>query len=551
MKPGFSDIQIETQRTGFYAGYSLPISLVSKIAISILVVWALIWPANASSQLGSFNLYLLDLFNEFYILTVGGFVAFLFAIALIPSSGKRLLGQPGERPEFSNFSWFSMMFGAGLGVGLMVYATAEPVSLWGSNPAIVAGEVEAKTPEALTSSFRYAFAHFGFHIWAVYVVNGLALAYFAYSRNMPMTIRAALTPLFGRLMNGSLGHMVDILAVVATILGVSVTIGYGVSQFVDGMFAITEMQWLVTLVDGQPPKPSTAGLITALVLIMSLSVLSAVSGVGKGVKYLSNINMVLSMILLGSFLVFGSILFAATTYATALADYLLHLFEISFSAHETGTPLGDWQKGWTTFYWAWQIAFAPFVGLFLARISRGRSLREFIFGAMIAPSLVCFVWLVALGGTALDAEINGIANGAIVNATVTNMLFENLRVMLGDGTLLNSLTVMCVVLIVTFLVTSADSGILVLNTIASGGSLQAGTRHRLIWGALLTLVIGSLLIAGADGADPRKALQNAMVIGALPFNMVMVLMCVALGKALFHDHPVEATTPVPASNTAR
>jgi len=416
--------------------------------------------------------------------------------------------------------------------------------LWGSNPAIVAGEVEAKTAEALTPAFRYAFAHFGFHIWAIYVVTGLALAYYAYTRDMPMTIRTALTPLFGRLMNGALGHLVDILGVVATILGVSVTIGYGVSQFVDGMYAITDMSWLITSVDGKPPKPSTAGLITALVMIMALSVLSAVSGVGKGVKYLSNLNMVLSLILLGSFLIFGSIAFATTTYATALVDYLVHLVEISFSAHPTGTPLGDWQKGWTTFYWAWQIAFAPFVGLFLARISRGRSLREFILGAVVAPSLVCFVWLVALGGTALDAELNGAANGAIINASVTNMLFENLRVMLGDGSLLNSLTVMCVVLIVTFLVTSADSGILVMNTIASGGNLQAGTRHRIIWGALLTLVIGSLLVAGADGADPRKALQNAMVIGALPFNMVMVLMCVALAKALYRDHLRSSQQPL-------
>lgn len=546
MKPYFSDLKIGTEHAGFYQGYNLPISLISKIAISILVVWALIWPANASSQLGSFNLLLLDVFNEFYILSVGGFVAFLFAIALLPTTGKRILGKPGERPEFSNFSWFSMMFGAGLGVGLMVYATAEPVSLWSSNPAIVAGEVKANTPEALTSSFRYAFAHFGFHIWAIYVVSGLALAYYAYTRDMPMTIRTALTPLFGKLMNGALGHLVDILGVVATILGVSVTIGYGVSQFVDGMYAITDMSWLVTIVDGNPPKPSTAGLITALVLIMSLSVLSAVSGVGKGIKYLSNLNMVLSMVLLGSFLIFGSLLFATTTYATALADYIVHLFEISFSAHATGTPLGDWQKGWTTFYWAWQIAFAPFVGLFLARISRGRSLREFIVGAVIAPSLVCFVWLVALGGTALDAEISGAANGAVVNATVTNMLFENLRVMLGDGSLLNALTVMCVVLIVTFLVTSADSGILVMNTIASGGNLQAGTRHRIIWGMLITLVIGSLLIAGADGADPRKALQNAMVIGALPYNMVMVLMCMALARALYLDHH---KTPQPAAAT--
>ncbi|NHI01666.1 BCCT family transporter [Oceanimonas sp. MB9] len=536
VKDLFDGIKIKVNTNGFYQGYSMPVSVISKFVMSSLLIWALIWPQSANESLGITNTLLLGWFNEFYILTVGGFAFFLLLIAFIPVTGKRILGKQSEKPEFSTISWFSMMFGAGLGVGLMVYSTAEPVGLWGSNPAIVAGEVEPYSADALTSSFRYAFTHFGFHMWAIYVVVGLTLAYLSYSRGLPLTIRTALTPLFGRRMNGMLGHVFDIMGMVATILGISVTIGFGVSQFVDGMYAITDMAWLVKVTDGQAPQPSIVGLLTALFLIMSLSIISAVSGVGKGIKYLSNLNLVLSMGLLLTFVIFGSFLFATTTYASALGDYLLHLVEVSFSAYPTDTPLGDWQKGWTTFYWAWQIAFAPFVGLFLARISRGRSLREFVLGAMIAPALFCFVWLVVVGGTAIDAELSGLANGAIINASVTNMLFENLRVLLGNGLFLNLMTIMCLVLIVTFLVTSSDSGILVLNTISSGGNVHASVRHRVLWGVLLTLLIASLLIAGSEsGTDPRKAIQNAMVIGALPFNVVMVMMCLSLGKVLFID----------------
>ena len=476
----------------------------------------------------------------------------------------------------------------------MVFATAEPIGLWGSNPLILSGAVTANSEEALQSAYRYTFAHYGFHAWSIYVVTGLSLAYYAYTRGMPLTIRSALTPLFGRLMNGFLGHIVDVLGVVATILGVSVTIGFGVAQFIDGIYAITGMDWMMDL-SGEAPAPGTVGLIVGLAVIMGLSIISAVSGVGRGVKYLSNLNLVLSLILLLTFVVFGSFLFAMTTYATALVDYLLHFFSLGFGAYSPfsdadfaaalpaeAAPLADalragatnawgsfdgfksglegeaaglsddvlqaayaagepgrlfgWQAGWTTFYWAWWIAFSPFVGLFLARISRGRTVREFVIGCVFAPALVCFAWMTILGGTAIDLELSGAAEGAITGASNTAKLFVSLGEMIS-GSFLTALTVMCVVLIMTFLVTSADSGILVMNTIMSGGDQSAGIKHRIIWGVILTLVIGALLIAGTTngGADPMEALRSAMIIGALPFTMVMGLMCVSLGKALYRD----------------
>ena len=597
IKPPFTDLDIKKSDSGFYEGNSLPIALISKIIMVALVLWALLLPENANKLLGAWNGSLLKGFNSFYVISVGVFFFFLFILAIIPSIGKRTLGTEGEKTEFSTFSWFSMMFGAGLGVGLMVYATAEPMGLWGSNPLVLSGEVAANQPEALTSAYRYTFLHYGFHAWAIYVVTGLSLAYYAYSRNMPLTIRAALTPLFGKLLNGTLGHIVDILGVVATILGVSVTIGFGVSQLVDGIYAITDMTWLMDLT-GKTPTPSTVGLIAGLIMIMTLSIISAVSGVGRGVKYLSNLNLVLSLILLGTFVVFGSFGFAMSTYASALIDYIVNFIPLSFSAYSTlsqadfvsalpdavkALPAVDvsaiysgatnawgslsgfqeklpeaftalensdalaasvyeagtqgrqfgWQAGWTTFYWAWWIAFSPFVGLFLARISRGRSVREFIVGCVFAPALVCFAWMTILGASAIDLEINGTADGAIIAATTTNKLFATLQVMLADNSaLLSGITIMSVVLILTFLVTSADSGILVMNTIMSGGEQETGIKHRIVWGVVMTAVIGTLLVAGGGGLD---ALKNAMIIGALPFTMIMVLMCISLAKALIRD----------------
>lgn len=594
IKPPFTDVDIPTADQGFYEGHSIPIATISKAIMVGIVLWALIWPLSAGSQLSSIKWTLLEGFNTFYVISVGLFTFFLFIIAALPQTGKRVLGEEGEKPEFSTFSWFAMMFGAGLGVGLMVFATAEPMGLWGSNPETVRGNVEGNTVEGLQAGYRYTFLHYGFHAWAIYVATGLSLCYYAYTRGMPLTIRTALTPLFGRFINSPFGHVVDVIGVVATILGVSVTIGFGVSQFVDGVYAITGMEWMMDMT-AEAPAPATVGLIAGLIMIMGLSILSAVSGVGRGIKWLSNANLVMSFLLIMTFVIFGSFTFAMSTYGSALVDYILNFLNLSFGAYGpqsleafaatsavresglsgedlaavysgatnawgsldgfrdslpeevaalpaettaalyaagTGGRLFGWQAGWTTFYWAWWIAFAPFVGLFLARISRGRTIREFVLGAVVAPSLVCFAWMTILGASAIDLELSGVAQGSIIGASDTAKLFVTLGHMI-DGGLLTGVTIMSVVLILTFLVTSADSGILVMNTIMSGGQEESGIKHRIIWGVILTSVIAVLLIAGGGGMD---ALSDAMIIGALPFAIIMVLMCISLGKALFNDH---------------
>ena len=460
----------------------------------------------------------------FYILVCVG-------LAVWPSTGRIHLGQPGEKPEFSRFSWFSMMFGAGIGIGMLTYATAEPIFHFGNNPDVIRGTVLSETYDNVGPAFKWSFLHWGFSAWACYALVGLALAFFSYSRGLPLTIRSGLTPLFGKALSGPLGHIVDIVSVIATILGVSVTIGYGVSQFASGMFNITGADWIMN----DQGAPTLAAMLLALIVVMGASTLSAMSGVGRGIKWLSNINMSLSLFLLGFFTLFGATLFVVKALFVGIWDYLLALVPMSVvvwsnDGTATGDALAGWQGGWTIFYWAWWIAFAPFVGLFLARISRGRSLREYVLGAMIVPAVMCFVWFAFVGGTAIHLELTGQAGRQILDAGISSQLFETINVMLSPM-LATAMSVIIVILLLTFLVTSADSAVLIINTIAAAGDAsQKGTAHIVMWGSALTLVIGVLLVAGG-----LAAINTAMIIGALPFSLVMALMGVSLVKAIVRD----------------
>ena len=284
--------------------------------------------------------------------------------------------------------------------------------------------------------------------------------------------------------------------------------------------------------DGNPTK---VAMLLALVIVMGASTLSAMSGVGRGIKWLSNINMGLSLFLLGFFILFGATLFVFKALLIGIWDYLVALVPMSVivstnDGTTTGDALAGWQGDWTIFYWAWWIAFAPFVGLFLARISRGRSLREFVLGAMIVPAVMCFVWFAFVGGTAIHLELNGVANRQILDAGISSQLFETINVMLSPA-LATAMSVIIVILLLTFLVTSADSAVLIINTIAAAGDAsQKGSHHIILWGGALTLVIGVLLVAGG-----LAAINTAMIIGALPFSLVMALMGVSLVKAMVRD----------------
>ncbi len=540
IKPPLSDLPIKTAETGFYRGFSVDVTVVSKIIISLLVVWCIFWPTQAGNVLGSWNSIILANFAAWYIWVVAAFVIVCIGLAIWPTAGRMNLGADGEKPEFSNFSWFSMMFGAGIGVGMLTFAVAEPVAHFGSNPETIQGITTGGDADNVRMAYKWSFLHWGLGAWACYAICGLSLAFFSYRRGLPLTIRSGLTPLFGKALSGPLGHLIDIVAVVATILGVAQTLGFGVEQFVAGLTRIG----IGGLTDGEGGA-STVGIIVALMVIMGASTLSALSGVGKGIKWLSNINMVLSIFLLSFFIIFGATFFGASAFLLGIWDYIIALPSMSFNVFKSdgveGSEaflLAQWQGWWPVFYWAWWIAFAPFVGLFLARISRGRTIREFVLGAMIVPALMCFVWFSWAGGTAIDLELNGGADGAIFGVGNSDKIFAVTEYMLAPiaDILVWAMAVLIVVLLMTFLVTSADSAVLIVNTINAAGDEGPKARpHILFWGGALALVVGGLLISGGTGA-----IQTAMVIGALPFSIVMALMCLALIKAIWNDGRREA-----------
>ena len=548
-----TELPIKTADTGFYRGFSLNVTVISKIIISILVVWCIVWPTDAGRILGEWNSVILANFAAWYIWSVGFFIIVCLGLAIWPTAGRLNLGQPGEKPEFSNFSWFSMMFGAGIGVGMLTWAVAEPVAHFGNNPEVIQGITTGGAADNVRMAYKWSFLHWGLSAWACYAVAGLSLAFFSYRRGLPLTIRSSLTPLFGTALSGRLGHLIDIVAVVATILGVAQTLGFGVEQFVAGLTRIG-----ISGLMAEDGGATGMGIVVALVVIMGASTLSALSGVGKGIKWLSNINMVLSIILLGFFIIFGATFFGAQAMVLGVFDYLIALPEMSFNVFRSdgveGSEdflLSQWQGWWPVFYWAWWIAFAPFVGLFLARISRGRSIREFVLGAMIVPALMCFVWFSWAGGTAIDLELNGGANGVIFGAANGDKIFAMTEFMLAPiaQALAWGMALLIVVLLMTFLVTSADSAVLIVNTINAAGDEGPKARpHIMFWGAALALVVGGLLISGGT-----SAIQTAMVIGALPFSVVMVLMCIALIKAIYNDGRREAagvaTTTAEMSST--
>jgi choline/carnitine/betaine transport len=533
-EPPITNLLIRVSKSGFYQGFSKNVTITAKLLVGALILWAIAFPENAAFVLGKLNALILAGFNYWYIYIMAFFVIFCFTLALWPRIGRLRLGGD-DVPEFSNFSWFSMMFGAGIGIGMLTFATAEPMYHFANNPSTILGQTEGSTAGNVRDAYVWAFTHWGLAAWAAYAVVGLSLGFYAYRRGLPLTIRSALTPIFGKKLSGPLGHTIDVVAVVATVLGIAQTLGFGVEQFISGLSTIGVGDWLYSTDADGNRSSSTAGIIVALLIIMGGSTLSALSGVGKGIKWLSNINMVLSFFILIFFLIFGSTFFGFTSFFVGVWDYLLSIPENMFTVWsqdgtETGNALASWQEAWTIFYWAWWIAFAPFVGVFLARISKGRTIREYVFGAMVIPSVMCFVWFTLVGGTAIDLELSGAAAGAIANAPQADQLFVMLSVIL-DENLAYLMSLVVVILLLTYLVTSADSAVLIINTINAAGDEGPKARpHIIFWGVALALVVGGLIIAGG-----LSAIQTAMVIGALPFSLVMVLMCFSLMIAIYRD----------------
>lgn len=529
--PPIIDLPIETHDRGFYDGFSREVTIPGKIIVSLLIMWAIFFPVRANETLSAANENIISSFSGWYVYLVALLMVIALVLAALPQSGRLRIGAPDDKPEFSRFSWFAMLFGAGIGIGMLTYSTGEPLAHFSNNPEIIRGAIEASSAEAVRPAYVYTFLHWGFAAWATYALVGLAIGYVSYRRGLPLTIRSALVPLFGERMSGTAGHVVDVVAVVATILGVAVTMGLGVEQFVAGLYRVGMDDWLVN----SEGTASTIAIIAALLVLVGASTISALSGVGRGIKWLSNLNMGLSFLLIALFVIVGSGLYGLELMWTGLTDYLVALPAKTLTlftsdGSQVSEELMQWQLDWTIFYWAWWIAFAPFVGMFIARVSRGRTVREYVSGVILVPSLMCFFWMAIVGGTAIDLELSGAAQGAIAEAGISDQLYATLAVVL-DPAAAQIVSILVVVLLMTYLVTSADSAILIVNTINGAGEDEGQRRyHILFWGVALAFMVGSMLVLG--GID---AIRITMMIGALPFSFVLALMAIAIIKAIIFD----------------
>ncbi|MGB0683511.1 MAG: BCCT family transporter [Magnetovibrionaceae bacterium] len=527
-------------KSGLFTGLHPGMGLAAKAMVAAFVIFTVLNVEFAGSVYGAIRGWIESGLGWYYITAMSGM--FFVCIYLMCSKwGNVRLGKDDSRPEFSNFSWFAMLFSAGVGIGILFFGVAEPIFYFDNSGAFgypnnphadLNGHTEM-TIQRGVDAMRVTFFHWGFHGWAVYVVVGLCLAYFGFRKKLPLTMRSALYPLIGERIYGPIGHAVDLLAVFGTVFGVATSLGLGVNQMATGL----------NVLFGIDP-----GIPTQLVLILVISVIgtvSAVSGVGNGIRIISEWNIWLSIILLAAFIVIGPFEFLMSLFVTSIGDYIWNVVPMGFwTANEAGNSA--WQGGWTIFYWGWWISWAPFVGMFIARISRGRTIREFMVGVMFVPTTIAFFWLCMFGGNAIWQELNaaggpGAVGGAGIIETVRawnlpNALYGTIANLgttswLGDMSwLVWPLSALATFLLASWFITSSDSGTLVITTMLSMGDDDPPKKFRIVWGMGEGVVAAVLLMAGG-----LKALQTASIAAAFPISFVLLAMVWGLLKSLKED----------------
>ena len=490
--------------------------------VVLLVAMILIAPEQTQTLLNAAKSGIFANFSWFYILAFSVFLGFLVILS-VSSLGNIKLGNDEEEPEFGFLSWLAMLFAAGMGVGLMFFGVAEPLTHYLSD--ITTGSAEHKQQEALL----HTLFHWGIHAWAVYGTIALALAYFGFRYKLPLALRSCFYPLLKERINGKLGDLIDIMALLATLFGIITTLGFGASQLGAGLH---QLGWI--------SENSFSLQIVVITVVMSLAIFSAISGVGKGVKILSELNLTLAFCLLIFVLVAGPTLYLLSAFSDNIGTYLSNLVQLSFKTYVYEQEHTGWFSGWTILYWAWWCSWAPFVGLFIARISKGRTIREFIFGVLVIPSMFGILWFTVFGNTAIwlnDGEAAGTL-GQMISSPET-LLFKFL-----DYLPLSGVTgLVSLVVISLFFITSADSGIYVLNNIASRDkSLAAPRWQAVMWGILMSVVAIVLMQSGG-----LANLQAMTLLVALPFAMLMLLMCFSLWKGLNADKKYFDTKVNPTS----
>lgn len=474
------------------------------LALVVLAVgFGVIAPTGFETVIGKLQSFITTNFGWYYLSVVSVMVVFVLIIIVSPF-GKIRLGKDKDRPEYSRLTWFSMLFSAGMGIGLVFWGAAEPLSHYAISPATA----DPGTREAFRESMRYTFFHWGLHAWAIYAIVALSLAYFQFRKGEPGLISATLKPIFGDKMNGPWGVLVDVFAVFATVVGVATTLGFGAIQINGGLsyiFGIPNEYWVKVVI---------IAIVTVLFLI------SASTGLSKGIKYLSNTNMILAVTLLALVVILGPTVLIFNMFTDSLGSYIQGIVRMSLSAAPLDVGNREWINGWTIFYWAWWISWSPFVGIFIARVSKGRTIREFLIGVLLVPSIISFFWFAAFGTTAINiqdkvTDLTGLKTEETLFAVFNELPFSMV------------LSVIAVILISTFFITSADSATFVLGMQTTKGSLNPSTMIKVIWGVAQSSI--AIILLSADGLS---ALQSLLIVAAFPFSFIMVLMMFSLYKSL-------------------
>ncbi len=522
-------------KQGLIKGINPYIVFISLAVTAAFTLYTLISPEHSAGVIDQTRTFITLSANAWYVGLAAFFLAFCTWLAF-SRHGKIRLGDDHERPEFSYFAWFAMLYAAGQGIGIIFWSIAEPMFHFsGGTPFSEAAGNEA----AAESAMKVTFFHWGLNAWAIYCVVGVALAFVAYRLKKPLSIRYTLYPLLGEKVNGWVGVTVDVIAVFATLFGIATSLGLGVQQINAGLNAI----WNV-------PQNLTVQLVL-IVVISGCALVSVLTGLKRGIKYLSITNMWLTFILLAFFLLLGPTIYIVKLFFSSTMDYIVGLIPLNTYIEPQTQSWSDadaswksmWQGWWTVFYWGWWMSWAPFVGVFIARVSRGRTIREFIFGVVGVSSLLSFVWLAAYGGTALDIDLTGVGGIAdTVKSNVADALYATITGM-EVGTIGVLATIAGTLLVSTYFITSSDSGTLVLTTIMSEGNPHPLKRHRIFWGCIQGLMAAVLLTAGGNAA--LSTLQTASITAALPFSLLMVLMCFALAKGVREESRLMAMKPVP------
>jgi glycine betaine transporter len=509
---------------------------IAAIVSAVFVLWGILFTDNLAAVFDAvlWN-FLVPNFGWVFILSSFGFLAFSLYLAF-SRYGKVRLGRQDEQPEFRTVSWIAMMFSAGMGIGLMFFGVAEPLSHMTSPPA---GTAEAGTREAAQVAMEYSYFHWAFHPWAIYAVMGLALAYFCFRKGMPNLISTAFYPLLGDRVYGPIGKTIDILAIFATLFGSATSLGLGALQINQGLEAMFGF-------GGR----EAVGLAIVIIAVLTLAfILSAISGVHRGIQWLANTNMVLALFLLVFVFFLGPTVFILNAFTESLGGYMANLIPMSFRTAAFSD--GEFVSAWTVFYWAWWISWAPFVGTFIARISRGRTIREFVLGVILAPSVVSFVWFAILGGAAINLQLSGAVDNLAETAASNQpgALFLTLE----QFPLFWLTAGITIVLVALFFVSGADAASMVMGMLSSRGNLHPKRWTLIVWGTFTGAAAAICLLAGAiqGSVDAAlSALQAVAIASAAPFVLILIGLCFSILKSL-REEPVAGPEPTAAPEPGR